>query len=153
MYTSINVSVPKLPLAGYEDAGRFKAYVLDCGLLGAMVDLSSRAIVEGNSIYAEYKGAFVENFIASLLAPQSDGALHYWTSEHIAEVDFIVECEGELLPLEVKSGMMRSIKGLRVYAEKYHPSRLYRASPRNFERRDDFVNIPLYAIELFPGLR
>ncbi|MBN1129410.1 MAG: hypothetical protein JXA71_10510 [Chitinispirillaceae bacterium] len=75
------------------------------------------------------------------------------TSERIAEVDFVVECEGTLLPLEVKSGMIRSIESLSVYAEKFHPPRRYHTSPRNFESHDDVANIPLYAIERFPGLR
>ena len=76
-----------------------------------------------------------------------------WISEGIAEVDFLVTHENEVLPLEVKSGLNRAIKSLWVYADKFKPARVYRASPRNFECRDNFLNIPLYAAGLFPQLR
>ncbi len=153
IYTSTNVTAARLPLAGYEDHARFKAYLLDCGLLGAMIDVSSRVITLGDASFAEYNGAFVENFVATELARKSEGALHYWISEGIAEVDFLLLHEDQILPLEVKSGLGRAIKSLWVYADKFKPARVYRASPRNFECRDNFGNIPLYAAGLFPQLR
>jgi hypothetical protein len=74
-------------------------------------------------------------------------------SEWIAEVDFLVAHEESVLPLEVKSGLHRAIKSLWVFADRFASPRVYRASPRNFEGRDRFANIPLYAIGLFPQLR
>ena len=153
MYVATNVTAARLPLAGYEDHGRFTAYLLDCGLLGAMIDVPPRIITMGDDSFSEYNGAFVENFVATELARNSEGALHYWISEGIAEVDFLVTHENEVLPLEVKSGLNRAIKSLWVYADKFKPARVYRASPRNFECRDNFLNIPLYAAGLFPQLR
>ena len=153
MYTAVNTTAAKIPLIGYEDHARFKAYVLDCGLLGAMIDVPSRAIVLDDRLFSEYNGAFVENFIATQLATKSERRLHYWLSEGVAEVDFLVMDNEMILPLEVKSGLNRNIKSLRVYAEKFHPPRIYRTSPRNFECRGDFANIPLYAIDLFPKLK
>ena len=150
MYISTNVTAARLPLAGYEDHTRFKAYMLDCGLLGAMSDVPSRIITLGDASFSEYNGAFVENFVATELARKSEGALHYWISEGIAEVDFLVMHEAEILPLEVKSGLNRAIKSLWVYADKFKSPKVFRVSPRNFERRDNFVNIPLYAAGLFP---
>ena len=150
IYTSVNVTTAKLPLSGYEDHSRFKEYMFDCGLIGAMINIEARTIVMGNAVFSEYNGAFVENLVAAELARKREGALHYWISEGIAEVDFLVEHDQTILPLEVKSGLNRNIKSLRMYAGKFHPPRIYRASPRNFECRDDFVNIPLYAIGLFP---
>jgi len=153
VYTAVNETAPRLPLAGYEDTVRFKVYMVDCGLLGAMLDLPSRDIVMGNLIFSEYQGAFMENFAATIFARKNEGRLHYWISEGIAEVDFLIPAEDKILPLEVKSGMNRNVKSLRVFAEKFKPARIYRTSPRNFYSHDDFVNIPLYAIELFPDLR
>ncbi len=152
MYTSVNVTSARLPLSGYEEHDRFKVYVNDCGLLGAMIDVPSHVIVLGHSLFSEYNGAFVENMIATELARKNEGKLHYWISDGIAEVDFLVVHNGMILPLEVKSGLHRDIKSLRVYAEKFKPSRIYRTSPRNFECRDDFANIPLYAVGLFPEM-
>ncbi|MEI7437747.1 MAG: ATP-binding protein, partial [bacterium] len=108
MVTSVNVTAARLPLAGYADHARFKAYLLDCGLLGALIDLPARITTLGNAAFSEYNGAFVENFVAAELARKSDGELHYWISEGIAEVDFLIAHDGEILPLEVKSGMNRS---------------------------------------------
>jgi hypothetical protein len=152
VYPSVNVTTARLPLSGYEEHARFKVYVNDCGLLGAMVDLPAQVIVLGDRLFAEYNGAFVENFVAAELARRNEGRLHYWISEGIAEVDFLVVHSSMILPLEVKSGLNRNVKSLRVYAEKYKPSRMYRTSPRNFECREDFANFPLYAIGLFPEL-
>lgn len=95
----------------------------------------------------------MENLVATELARKSEGVLHYWISEGIAEVDFLVMHENEILPLEVKSGLNRAIKSLWVYADKFKPPRVYRASPRNFECRDNYLNIPLYAAGLLPQLR
>jgi uncharacterized protein len=153
VHTSVNVTTAKLPLTGYEDHSRFKAYLFDCGLLGAMVDIPAKTIMLANAIFSEYNGAFVENFAATELAPRCEGTLHYWISEGIAEVDFLVVHDQEIVPLEVKSGLNRNIKSLRLYADKFHPKRIYRASPRNFDVHDDFVNIPLYAIGLLPEPR
>ncbi|MDW7761891.1 MAG: DUF4143 domain-containing protein [Acidobacteriota bacterium] len=148
---SINITRPRLPLAGQADSQRFKAYLLDCGLLGAMVDIPPRIAVESETFFTEYKSAFVENMVAAELVRLSHGELYYWISEGIAEVDFIVVHDQEIVPLEVKSGLNRNIKSLRVYANRFKPHRIIRTSPRNFDRIDDFVNIPLYAIGLFPG--
>lgn len=153
MYTAVNVTAARLPLAGYEDHARFKAYLLDCGLLGALIDVPARFITLGDAAFAEYNGAFVENFVATELAQKAEAVLHYWISEGIAEVDFLVVHDGAVLPLEVKSGLHRAVKSLWVFADRFGVSKVYRTSPRNFECRDHFANIPLYAIGLFPQLR
>ena len=115
--------------------------------------MSARIITLGDASFAEYNGAFVENFVAAELARKHEAVLHYWISEGIAEVDFVVVHEEAVLPLEVKSGMHRAIKSLWVFADKFASARVYRTSPRNFECRDRFANLPLYAIGLFPQLR
>jgi predicted AAA+ superfamily ATPase len=146
------LSTAKLPLRAYVDAGKFKAYLLDNGLLGALVDIEPKAVVAGDRILSEYNGAFTENFVATELAACNNEHLYYWRSENIAEVDFIFAQDTRILPLEVKSGLSGGIKGLRVFSEKFKPARIYRTSPRNFTVDNDFVNIPLYAVSRFPGL-
>jgi predicted AAA+ superfamily ATPase len=141
-----NISVPKLPLSGYSDNLKFKIFLLDTGLLGAMLKLSSAIIVEPTDLFSEYNGAFTENFVASELVAGGADQLFYWTSNNEAEVDFIIEKENEIYPLEVKSGLNRNIKSLRSYADKYKPKLMYRLSPRNFIQSEDFINLPLYAI-------
>lgn len=140
------------PLRAHADTGKFKVYLLDTGLMGAMVDSDPSAIVSGDRILSDYCGALTENFVATELVSGSGPDLHYWRSDNIAEVDFILQKGTEILPLEVKSGMARNVKSLRVFAEKFHCPRIYRTSPRNFTLDNDCANIPLYAVSLFPGL-
>jgi predicted AAA+ superfamily ATPase len=150
VYLVHNVKVPKLPLAGYADTSKFKMYILDTGLLGAMLDLPSKTIVAGDRLFSEYYGAFIENYVAAELIRRGFGDLYYWTSKSEAEVDFVLGHEGAILPLEVKSGTSRRTKSLRVYAGKYTPPRVFRASSRNFTLDGDLTNIPLYAVGRFP---
>ncbi len=141
-----NISKPKLPLSGYTDYSKFKIYLLDSGLLGAMLNLTSDIIIKPTDIFSEYNGAFIENFIASELIASEFNDLFYWTSKSDAEVDFIFQEGNNIYPLEVKSGLNRNIKSLRSYADKYKPKLIYRCSPRNFLQHDNFINIPLYAV-------
>lgn len=150
VYLAHNIKVPKLPLSGYADMSKFKIYVLDTGLLGAMLNVPSNVIVTGNQLFSEYNGAFVENYVSAELVRKGFEDLFYWTSKSEAEVDFVLPCEGKILPLEVKSGTSRRTKSLRIYAEKYNPPQLLRASARNFTMDGDVMNIPLYALSLFP---
>ncbi len=142
------IKTPKLPLSGYADATKFKIYMLDNGLLGALLNVSSDIIVKPNELFQEYNGAFIENYVASELVMKGYD-LYYWKSKSEAEVDFITQYNNKIYPLEVKSGSSRNIKSLRSYAEKYKPELLIRTSPRNYIRDNEFINIPLYGIEGF----
>jgi len=152
IYLAKSVSVPKLPLSGYAESNKFKVYVFDTGLLAAMLKLSSRVIIEGSNLFSEYNGAFIENFIAGELTICGEKELFYWSSKSDAEVDFILEINNKIYPLEVKSGSNKNMKSLKSYADKYKPELVMRASPRNFISSNEFVNIPLYAISILKKL-
>ena len=145
IHLAYNISVPKIPLSGYADYSKFKIYLHDTGLLGAMLNLSSDIIIEPNELFSEYNGAFIENFVANELVANGNKELFYWTSRSDAEVDFVLQLQNEIYPIEVKSGTSRNLKSLRSYAEKYNPKLVYRISPRNFMQSKNFINIPLYA--------
>ena len=147
-----NISVPKLPLPGYADRTKFKMYLFDTGLLGAMLNLSSSMIIDPEAIFKEYNGAFIENFVAQELIANGEEALFYWTSKSDAEIDFIIETEGSVYPLEVKSGTSLTLKSLQSFSVKYKPELQFRTSPRNFIRSGNFINIPLYAISIVKNL-
>ncbi|MBC8415316.1 MAG: ATP-binding protein [Candidatus Cloacimonetes bacterium] len=140
-----NIRKPGLPLAGYADYTKFKIYLHDSGLLGAMLNLSSDIIIKPTDLFSEYNGAFMENFVALELVSEGFKNLFYWTSKSDAEVDFILQIGNNIYPLEVKSGLSKNIKSLRSYADKYNPELIFRCSPRNFLQHDNFINIPLYA--------
>ena len=143
IYPAYQVSVPKIPLSGYADRTKFKVYMLDTGLLGAMLKITSEIMVEGIRLFDEYKGAFMENYVATQLVSQSMD-LYYWKSKSDAEVDFLLDLDRYIIPLEVKSGLSGKIKSLRSYAQKFHPPLLVKTSPANLHRDKDFINIPLY---------
>jgi predicted AAA+ superfamily ATPase len=151
IYKSCRISVPKLPLSGYCETNIFKIFLLDIGLLGAMSKISARAILKKNGLFSEYNGAFTENFIAQELSANQN-PLYYWASEGIAEIDFIIENDLKIYPLEVKAGRSKRKKSLRVYGEKYHPSALLRTSLLNLKKDQDICNYPLYMVCKFPLL-
>ncbi|RLD31170.1 MAG: ATPase, partial [Bacteroidetes bacterium] len=139
------ITVPKLPLSGYVDYSKFKVYLLDSGLLGAMLNLSSDIILQPTGLFSEYNGAFIENFVAMELIASGISNLFYWTSKSDAEVDFVIQSGNEIYPIEVKSGVSRNLKSIRSYAQKFKPEYIFRTSARNFIKDKDFINIPLYA--------
>ena len=145
------ISTPKIPLSGYADYTNFKAYLLDTGLLGAMLNITSEIIVKPTALFTEYNGAFIENFVASELRATGYDELFYWASKSEAEVDFIIQNGNKVYPLEVKSGLSKIKKSLISYSQKYHPELIFRCSPRNFTRDGNFINLPVYAGFLMKG--
>ena len=143
-----NISVPKLPLSAYADYSKFKVYLHDVGLLAALLRIPSELIIFPTEIFSEFNGAFIENFVAQELRYYKNEQLHYWTSKSDAEVDFVIESEKNIFPVEVKSGLNRNIKSLRSYSDKYKPKTIFRLSPRNLLQNNEFVNIPLYGTNL-----
>ena len=136
----------------YANESAFKVYLLDVGLLGAMCRLPAKVILEGDLLFVEFKGSLTENYVAQSLKAIHGEALYYWKSEKEAEVDFLVEYEGQVLPLEVKAGTSNKKKSLLVYGEKYHPTALYRATLMNLKKDGLIGNYPLYLIGRFPTL-
>jgi predicted AAA+ superfamily ATPase len=139
------ISAPKLPLSGYADLAKFKIYLFDTGLLGALLNISSEIVIKPNDLFVEYNGAFIENFVASELISSGMKELFYWTSQSDAEVDFVIQHNNKIYPLEVKSGNSRNLKSIRSYESKYNPKFIFRTSPRNYIKENEFVNIPLYS--------
>jgi predicted AAA+ superfamily ATPase len=146
------LSTPKQPLDSYADTSVFKIFLLDTGLLSFLSHLEPAIILEGDTMFQEFKGALTENFVAQALTVALNEKLHYWGSESTAEVDFVFNIGTNIYPLEVKSGTTKYKKSLLSYAEKYHPQLIIRTSPLNFYQDNHFCNIPLYAIEILDRL-
>jgi uncharacterized protein len=140
------ISCPKIPLSAYADFNIFKLYLVDVGLIGAMSKLAAKTILYDNDLFQEFRGALTENFVTEELV-HSQFSLFYWTSEGRAEVDFVIEYDGSIYPLEVKSGPSSKKKSLLVYADQYSPKLLIRASPMNLKKDGDILNCPLYLLE------
>lgn len=152
IYKSINVPSPKIPLDAYAHANIFKIFLLDVGLLGAMSNLPVSILVEDDRLFTEYKGAFIENLIATFLAMMNNKKLFYWFSNNQAEVDFIVPYNLDIFPLEVKAGISKKKKSLMVYGEKFNPPQLTRTTLRNLRKYGNILNIPLYLMHRFSDI-
>ncbi|MGL5626886.1 MAG: DUF4143 domain-containing protein [Candidatus Rhabdochlamydia sp.] len=123
----------------------FKIFLYDMGLLGAQSNLSPQAII----FFAEFKGALTENYVALELIATKHTEPYYWTSEATAEVDFLMEEDHEIYPLEVKAGESQKKKSLLVYNQKYAPSKLIRTTVMNLKHDGNIYNYPLYLISRF----
>lgn len=136
----------KLPLGGYADLGKFKLYLLDTGLLGAMLGLTPEIILRPEDLYKEYNGAFIENYACLELVKLLQNEVFYWTSGNEAEVDFILQYDNDIVPIEVKSGSNKNTHSLKAFESKNTTKYLFRTSPRNFVKSEKFINLPLYRL-------
>jgi predicted AAA+ superfamily ATPase len=144
---SHRVSKPGIPLAAYQEISAFKLFLHDVGLLGAMAGLDVRTIIEGDEIFTEFKGALTEQYVMQQLRLNSERYIGYWTNERsTSEVDFVIQEEGKVIPVEVKSGENLKSKSFRLFCEKYKPSKAIRTSLTDYKEEQWITNVQLYAI-------
>ncbi len=138
---------PGIPLKAYEDNQAFKLFVVDTGLLAAMGDIDAKTLLEGNRIFEEFKGALTEQYVLQQLKTVPGLAIHYWSAERSsAEIDFLVQYAGDVVPIEVKAEENLQAKSLKAFCQKYSPSRAIRTSMSDYREESWLTNIPLYAI-------
>uniref|UniRef100_UPI003FEF2780 DUF4143 domain-containing protein n=1 Tax=Bacteroides eggerthii TaxID=28111 RepID=UPI003FEF2780 len=147
------VNAAGLPLQAYEDLKAFKLFVLDVGLLGCMVGLNSRTLLDGNSMFVEFKGALTEQYVCQQLKTVEDLNLHYYTNDRGGcEVDFVADTGEEVIPIEVKAEVNLRARSLKTYCEKYSPRIAVRTSMTDYKKEEWLTNLPLYAISWLPRL-
>lgn len=141
----------ELPFSAFTAENRFKLYFFDTGLLGALSRLSPAAIFTENDLFATFKGAFCENFVAQEFRASSRYDLYSWAS-NTAEIEFMLEVAGQVLPVEVKSGKSGKLKSLNVFTKKHAAPYRTRFSSRNLEinREAAMHSYPLYLSYRFP---
>jgi len=145
------VETVKHPLKHYANTGCFKVYALDVGLLGAMAKSPVELLAQGERLFNEYEGAFVENYVAQQLVSHFHQQLYYWRSKGgRAELDFLFESQGNICPLEVKAGINPRSKSLKSYDLQFKPDQLMRTNLLNFKKDGKIYNLPLYAVSLLP---
>ena len=136
-----------MPLKAYMDFSSFKLYLLDIGLLGALSDLDAKTILEGNSIFTEFKGALTEQYVLQQLLADTSYKPYYFTeSKSEGEIDFIIQKGSQIVPIEVKAEENLKAKSLKVYCEKYQPAEAIRTSMSDYREQSWLTNIPLYCI-------
>ncbi len=134
----------EMPVSVFRDVSSFKLYMSDVGLLSARTGIMPETVVR-DMLSDVYKGALAENYVAQTL--RANGyELFYWTSDSpAAEVDFVIQKQGEVIPIEVKFDTNVHAKSLNHYRRMYHPTSVIRISGRNFGYKDGVYSVPLYA--------
>lgn len=134
----------KKPLENYRDIDAFKIYVSDLGLLAAKKDLAANDLLYMVEDLNDFKGGLTENYVNVQLTINGYQTF-YWESERGAEIDFIIQREGKLIPIEVKSADNTKAKSLKVYMDAFKPAYAIKLSARNFGFEDGKKTVPLYA--------
>lgn len=134
----------KKPLENYRDIDAFKIYVSDLGLLLAKKDLAANDILYMGEELNDFKGGMTENYVNVQLSMNGYNT-YYWESPRGAEIDFIIQRDGQLIPVEVKSADNTRAKSLKVYMDTYKPAYAIKLSAKNFSFEDGKKTVPLYA--------
>lgn len=131
------------PLKFYEDFDAFKLFIVDLGLLGALVDVDSRDVLVNNNAFKEYKGAFTEQFVLQELK-SLDWEVYYHSRERaVLELDFVIQ-KYNVYPLEVKAKENLKSKSLRTIYDSNNELKPVRFSMAGYREQDWMVNVPLY---------
>jgi len=133
------------PLENYRDIDSFKIYVSDLGLLCAKKDLAANDVLYMVEELNDFKGGMTENYVNTHLC-MNEYKTYYWESDRGAEIDFIIQRDGKLIPIEVKAADNTRAKSLKVYMDTYHPEYAIKLSAKNFGFEDNKKIVPLYAV-------
>ena len=145
IYKINRITKPALPIKAYEDTKAFKLFILDVGLLCALSKLPARILIDRNKIFTEFNGALAEQYVLQQLKTIEDIEIAYWISKSgNAEIDFVIQADGYVIPVEVKATTNLQAKSLKVYREKFEPEISIRTSLADFEINNGLYNIPLY---------
>lgn len=142
------VTSGEVPLKAYEEPGSFKLYYNDIGIAGVLTETPIKTALQLETVDNTFLGALIENYVATCFA-SARKPLWYWTSKATAEVDFILQDEDTVIPIEVKKGVRAKSKSLQVYRNTYNPSKSVRTSAKNFGESDGIIALPLYALEFW----
>ena len=146
IYKVSNVTAPRIPLRSYEDQSAFKIFMVDIGLLGAMSGLDSRTIISGNEIFTEFKGALTEQYVLQQLILRHE-PFYFAKANSRLEIDFLIQEEGQVIPIEVKAEENLKAKSLRQFVTDNNSPEAFRASMSPYRREEWMTNIPLYCIQ------
>ncbi len=135
-----------IPLKAYTDFSAYKLFLSDVGLLGAMAELDTRTLLEGNNLFVEFKGALTEQYVLQQLVSDTDYTPYYYTSESGKyEIDFMIQKKGHIVPIEVKAEENLKSKSLKAFCEKNKPEEALRLSMKGYRKQEWLTNMPLYS--------
>ncbi|MBQ2973532.1 MAG: ATP-binding protein [Clostridia bacterium] len=145
-YKVCRIEKPFMPMSSYAEPTVFKLYMADVGILRKLSKLPYEVILESSPTYVEFKGAMTENYVLCELIKSADKEPYYWNSGNSAEVDFVIQCGKEIVPIEVKSEKNVKARSLAEYRKKYQPAVSVKTSMRIETTGKEVLNIPLYLI-------
>lgn len=146
VYRVNRATAPIMPLKFYEDLSAFKLFILDVGLMGAMTDTPAEAIIIGDNIFREYKGAFTELFVYTQLVQFNIPIYYYNSNDSRVEIDFLAQIGTKIIPIEVKAEVNVKSKSLRTYIDKHTKLKGLRLSMQPYSDQGWMENIPLYDV-------
>lgn len=141
------ISKPVVPLKFYEDMASFKLFLLDCGLLGALSETPPEQILIGDNVFEEYKGAFTENYVLQQLKSLPRTFVYYYSNDNSTlEIDFVVQHEAHVIPIEVKAEENLRAKSLRQFVTDNSGLHGVRFSMSDYREQDWLTNVPLWVV-------
>ncbi len=146
VYKAERVSQPKMPLKFYADISSFKLFLLDCGLLGAMSEIPPEKLLVAENGMEESKGAFTENYVMSQLVATHDTSVFYYSNGSKLEIDFLIQHNGAVIPIEAKAEENLRSKSLSTLVASHPEMHGLRLSMSDYREQDWMTNVPLYAI-------
>lgn len=142
------ISKPVVPLKFYEDMSSFKLFLLDCGLLGALSETPPEQILIGDNVFEEYKGAFTENYVLQQLKSLPRTFVYYYSNDNSTlEIDFVVQHDTHIIPIEVKAEENLRAKSLRQFVIDNPGLHGVRFSMSDYREQDWLTNVPLWAVK------
>jgi len=142
------ISKPEMPLIAFQDLGSFKLFLHDTGLLLALANIDIANLLNGDSLMQQYNGAIAEQYVIQQLRLKNNRFIAYWTNDRsTSEVDFVVQTDGRIIPIEVKSGENLRAKSFKLFCEKHKPDEAIRTSLADYKAESWMTNLPLWAVE------
>lgn len=136
-----------LPLAAYEDFSAFKMFLSDVGLMGALSNVPAQSLLDGNALFSDFKGALTEQYVLQQLLVKSSLSVYYWSSENSrGELDFLLQDEEKIIPVEVKAEENLQSKSLKTFVERNPGLHGVRFSMSPYREQDWLTNYPLYSL-------
>ena len=137
----------QLPLAAYEDFSAFKMFLSDIGLMGAMSNIPVQSLLNGNMLFSDFKGALTEQFVLQQMKTNQSLSIYYWSADNSrGEIDFLVQQEEKVIPIEVKAEENLKAKSLRAFIERNPCLHGVRMSMSPYREQDWITNYPLYSV-------
>lgn len=146
VYKVNRIKEPRMPLKFYEEADAFKLFLLDCGLLACMADAPANQMLVGDNVFAEFKGAFTEQYVLQQLKAAQLSPYYWSNAKTPAEIDFVLQHAGRIIPVEVKAEKNVRSRSLAQFIKEHPELKGARFSMQGYTDQGWMENIPLVAL-------